>query len=191
MCTLTKECSETIKRSSCDRSQLYLTVNNLKKNGLFLSLFWVFCTASLSFHTTRRKRRKKSFIPLKWKKTLSQLTGKSVSCWRWKDCGLFNRENRTISPSLHPGFSVLYSHTTAHIFWMGGALCGFTVKKIKSWVLLFIAFKHIVPAASGHRQWLGLIPCCVCSRVWPCWRTPLNRSHASISKETAKWQGVM
>lgn len=106
-----------------------------------------------------REKKSTSFIPVKWKQTTflvsCLLTGKSVSCWRWKD-----RENRTISPSLLLVSSALHSHTMTLIAYMGGVLCDFTVLERKSWVLLFKAFKCIVPAASTHGQWFSLLLNC-------------------------------
>lgn len=52
-------------------------------------------------------------------------------------------------PSLSPPFPLFF--TITHIAWMGAVLCVFTVMKTESLVLLFKAFKHIVPAPSGHK----------------------------------------
>lgn len=95
------------------------------------------------------------FIPLKWKQNLPPLlTGKSVSCWRWKDSGLFKRENRTISP-LSARFHFFY-HSATHKAFMGGVLVTLWGKKSNVLDAMFKACRYIVPAAYGCRRWLSL-----------------------------------
>ncbi len=160
--------------------KLLSAINNLKRlHSFHHCLSFLRCKPFIS---SWERKKCTSLIPLKWKHTLSLsvsslLTGKSVSCWRWKDCGLFNRENRTVSPSLVPVSSARHSHTATHAacIWVWFSVAC-TVQKIKSLVLLFKALKRIVSAVSAHRQWLSHHLHCVRSRVWPvrgsCWIGP-------------------
>lgn len=132
-----QEYSENIKRATCDIQTLKTTL---------VVIVWVFCVASLLFLSEST-----ALLLSHWGESglsPSLLTGKSVSCWRWKDCGLFNRENRATSPPLLPVSSALQSHTTTHVACTGGVLSDFTTMKIKSWRLLFKVFKCIGPAVS-------------------------------------------
>lgn len=87
-------------------------LSSLKRLPCFLLLFESLCGKPFISY-----RRKKPLLLSHWSESgpsfpvSSLLTGKSVSCWRWKDCGLFSRENRTTSPSLLPLPSALHNHT--------------------------------------------------------------------------------
>lgn len=158
------------KKSHMWQTQPLKLFNNLKKLFSFRH-YLVFILDCGPFISYWEKKKSFAFIPLKWKQTLSFCLS---PLWQVNLClvedertGLFNRENRTVSPSLLPLSSVLYRHTTTQSLNGWGSLWLYCTEKKKSWVVIFKTFKHIVPAASGHGQWLILLLHWVCSGVWP------------------------
>lgn len=114
------------------------------------------------------------------------LTGKSVSCRRWKDCGLFSGENRTISPTLLPVPSALCNLTHG---WSSLSL--YCIRNKSPGCRCSKRLNILFLAACGHRKWSSLPINCVCSRVWPARGSCLQRSVPVYEKGEAKWNRDM
>lgn len=114
------------------------------------------------------------------------LTGKSVSCRRWKDCGLFSGENRTISPTLLPVPSALCNLTHG---WSSLSL--YCIRNKSPGCCCSKHLNILFFAARGHRKRSSLLINCVCSRVWPARGSCLQRSVPVYEKGKAKWNRDM
>lgn len=174
MFACTKECKKrTMKRVMCDGCipWNYKAMNNL--NCPLFVIVWGFFLQAKAFYFLLREKK---FLLSHWSESRLSL---SPLCWQVNICLV--EDERTVAFSrertepflallpVSPVFPQIHYHTHSLHGWVG-SLWLYCTEKSSGVLLLFKiqvhlvfrAFKHIVPAAFGHKQWQKKKPSAPC-----------------------------